>query len=206
MIDNLLGADNLAAALALISGQDYLAAGIENAIAQGIGRKAGEDDRVNGTDTGTGEEGDNSFGNHRQVQGDGVTLLDAHVLQHPGDLGHVAHELSIGDCASFIGLVGLVNNGGLVGSLYGVAVDAVVRGVQTALLEPGRVAIGEGASVDGLEVAVPVKQLAGHASPELGRVLDGLVVELIIVLQVVEVGLLGMLATKGGEVSGESRK
>jgi hypothetical protein len=68
-----------------------------------------------------------------------------------------------------------------------VAVDAVVRGVQLALEEPGVVAILEGTGVDGLEVAVPGEQLAGVAGPELLGLGDGLFVEGLVFLDAWEV-------------------
>ena len=126
LIDDLLGADELAAALALVRGDADLGAGVDDAVAQGVGAEAGEDDGVQGADTCAGEEGDDCFWNHGEVDGDGVTLLHAHLLQHPRELADFAEELAVADGSALALLVCLVDDGGLVGVLGGVSVDAVV--------------------------------------------------------------------------------
>lgn len=57
------------------------------------------------------------------------------------------------------------------------AVDAVVGGVELALEEPGIVAVGEAAGVDGLEVAGPGEEIPGLPGPELFGLGYGLFVE-----------------------------
>jgi hypothetical protein len=64
VVDNLLCADELAAALALVGGDDDLAAGVDDAVAQRVGREAGKDDRVDGSDARAGQEGDEGLGDH----------------------------------------------------------------------------------------------------------------------------------------------
>lgn len=139
---------------------------------------------MDSADTDTGKNGDNGLGNHGQVNGNSVTLLDTHLLEGPGDLADVAEELRVGDIAATLGLVGLVDDGDAVGVLEGMAVDAVVRGVELALDEPLGVATREGAAVDGLEVAGPGEQLAGLGAPKLGGLCDGLFVELLVLFGV----------------------
>lgn len=144
---------------------------------------------MDGSDACAGEESNDGFGDHGEVQGHGVALAHAHLLQGVGELGDFAQELAVGDDAAVGGIVGLVDDCGLVWVLEGVAVDAVVAGVQPALDEPGIVAVLEAAGVDGLEVALPGEQLAGEATPELVGVLDRLLVQLLVVLEAVEMGL-----------------
>lgn len=110
---------------------------------------------MDSTDANAGKNGDNGLGNHGQIDGNSVTLLDTHLLESPGDFADIAEELRVGDIAAAFSLVGLVDDGDAVGVLEGVAVDAVVRGVELALDEPLGVAALEGAAVDGLEVAGP---------------------------------------------------
>lgn len=183
LVDDLLGADELAAALALVAGDDDLAAGVVDAVAQGVGGEAGEDDGVDGAEAGAGEEGDEGLGDHGQVDGDGVALGDAHLLEDVGGAADLAQQLGVGQGAALADLVGLVDDGGLVGVGGGVAVDAVVGGVELALEEPGVVAAGEGAGVDGLEVAGPGEELAGVAAPELLGLGDGFLVEGLVLLK-----------------------
>jgi hypothetical protein len=57
-IDDRLGCDRLTATLAFVGGDDYAGFCVLNAIAQGLGRETGEDDRVDGTESSASEEGD----------------------------------------------------------------------------------------------------------------------------------------------------
>jgi len=152
---------------------------------------------VNGADTRACKEGDDRLGDHGQVKSDSVTLLDAHLLEDPSQLGHLAEELAVGDAAALAGLVGLVDDGDLVRGRKGVAVDAVVRGVELALEEPSVVAVLEAAGLDGLEVAVPCDELAGTLGPELVWLLDRLLVELLVFVKTAEMGLAGVLPVRG---------
>lgn len=172
VVDDLLGADQLAAALPLVRGDDDPAAGIDDAVAEGVGREAGEDDRMDGAETGAGQHGDNSFGDHGHVDGDGVALADAHLLERPGDLRDVPQELAIGDITAVGGLVGLVSDGDPVGIFEGVSVDQVVACVQGTLDEPRVVAALKTPGAYGLEIRVPGDELAGLGSPEFGRIGD----------------------------------
>lgn len=184
VVDNLLCADELAAALALVGGDDDLAAGVDDAVAQRVGREASKDDRVDGADARAGQEGDEGLGDHGQVDGDRVALAHAHLLEHVGDLGHLAQQLAVRDIAALAGLVGLVDDGHLVGVLEGVAVDAVERGVELALEEPGIVAVLERAAVHRLKGLAPREQLVGEPPPELLGLGDGLLVELLVLFEV----------------------
>jgi hypothetical protein len=139
---------------------------------------------VDGANTDAGQDGDDGLGDHGHVDGDGVALLDAGLLEDPGDLGDVAEKLAVGDVAAIVDLVGLVDDGDTVGVLVSMAVDSVVAGVELALYEPLDVAVGEAASRDGLKVAGPGQQLAGGAAPELVGLGDGLLVELLVLLEV----------------------
>jgi hypothetical protein len=138
---------------------------------------------VNGTETDTGKDGDQRLGDHGKVDGNSVALADAHLLQGPGGLGHVAEELAVSDIAALVRLVGLVDDGDSVGVLEGVAVNAVVRGVELTLKEPRDVAVGKGAAAYSLEVAGPGKELACALSPEGVGLCDGLLVKLLVLFE-----------------------
>lgn len=184
LVDDFLGANELAAALALVRGDDDAGIGVQDTVAQGVGGEAGKDDGVDGANSDTGENGDNGLGNHGKVNGDGVTLLDAHLLEGPGDLADIAEELRVGDVAAIFGLVGLVDDGDAVGVLEGVTIDAVVGSIELTLDEPLVVAGEERAAVDGLEVAGPCEELTSLSTPEGGGICDGLFVELLVLFSV----------------------
>jgi hypothetical protein len=104
-----------------------------------------------------------------------------------GHLAHLAEQLAIGQVASLTRLVGLVDDGDLVGVLEGVTVDTVVRRVELALKEPSIVAVQKTAAVDGLEVFRPREQLASFCAPELVRLCDGLLVQCLVFFEVCNV-------------------
>ncbi len=126
IIHDLLGSDQLAAALALVRRDHDLGLRINDPVAQRIRGEAGEDDRVHGSDTGAGQERNEGFGNHGKVDGHGIPLLDAHLLQNVGGRADFAEQFAIGQGASLFRIIRLVDNGRLVGVLEGVTIDAVV--------------------------------------------------------------------------------
>lgn len=196
LIDNLLGANDLAAALALVGRDDNLGLGVDDAVAQGIGRKAGKHNGVDSANTRAGQKSDQGLGNHGKIDGNRVALLDAHLLESVGDLRHLAEQLAVCDGAAIALIVGLIDDGRLVGVLKRVAVHAVEAGVQAALREPRIVAVLEAAGVHRLEIALPRKQLAGHTAPELLGLLDRLLVQLLVVLEAIEMRLLVRVLTE----------
>lgn len=183
IVDNLLGTDKLAASPALIRGDDDLGVTVDNTVAKGVGGETSEDDRVDGADTNASKQGDNGFGNHGQVDGNGIALADAHLLQHPGSLGDLPKELTKSDDAAITRLVSFIDDSGSIGVRESVTIDTVVRSVELAFYEPGTVATGEGSGLDGLEVARPRKELPSLAAPKLLRFADRLIVQPLVVLE-----------------------
>lgn len=182
IVDNLLGANELAASLTLVGGDDESGLGIKDTVAESVGRETGEDDGVDGADTDTGQDSNNGFGNHGHVDGDGIALLDAGLLEDPSNLGHITKKLAVGHVAALVDLVSLVDDGNAVGVLVSMAINGVVAGVELALDEPLDIALGEAAGGDGLEVAGPGQQLASCSAPELVGLGDGFLVELLVLL------------------------
>jgi hypothetical protein len=86
IVHNLLGANGLAAALAFVGGNDNLGLCVNDTVTQRVGAEASEDHGVDSANTRAGKECNDSFGNHRHVKSDCVTLLHAHLLQHPREL------------------------------------------------------------------------------------------------------------------------
>ena len=74
-------------------------------------------------------------------------------------------------------------------------VNAVVGRIQPPLLEPSAVPVRKGAGVSGLEVNVPVEEVAGLAGPELGGVGDGFFVEGVVVVNGLGVGGFGVFTS-----------
>ncbi len=182
---------NLAAAAdAFVGRDDERGLAVRDAAGERVGREAAEHHRMDGADTRAGEHGVGRLGNHRQVDGDAVALLDALGLQHIGEAAHLGVQLPVGDLLVVLGIVAFPDDGDLIAALLQVAVDAVVGAVGGAVLEPldrdvvrrerGVLHLGEG-----LE---PVNAL-GVLGPEAVRVLHRARVHLL-VLGLVDVGAL----------------
>jgi hypothetical protein len=193
LVDDLLRADELAAALALVRGDDDLGGGVDDTIAERVGGETGEHDRVHGSDTCASQESDQRLWNHGKVESDGVALLDAHLGEDPRQAGDFSQELAVGDGAALALLIGFVDDGGLVRVLDGVAVDAVVGSIEATLDEPCSVTTGEGSRADGLEVPLPGEEIACHLAPELVGLGDGLLVHFLVLVHGADVRALGML-------------
>jgi hypothetical protein len=76
-VDGLLEAEPAAAAQALVGGDHHPRAGVEDAVADRLGREAAEDDRVDGADARAGEHRVGELGDHRQVDADAVAAAHA---------------------------------------------------------------------------------------------------------------------------------
>lgn len=68
---------------------------------------------MDGTDTGAGHEGSHGLPGHRQVDGDGVALLDAPRLEDVGDAAGLAEELAVADLGALRGLICFVDDSSL---------------------------------------------------------------------------------------------
>ena len=120
-----------AAAQALVGGDDDRGFAVLDPAGQRIGREAAEHDRVDRADPGAGEHREGSLGDHRQVDGDPVALLDAMRLQHVGEAADLGVQLAVGDRAvDCVGVVALPDDRGLVAALGEVAVEAIERDVE----------------------------------------------------------------------------
>ena len=82
---------------ALVRSYDDLGFGVRDAAREGLGREAAEDDRMDRADAGASEHRVRSLGNHRQVDGDAIALLDAVALQHVGESPDLVGKLRVGD-------------------------------------------------------------------------------------------------------------
>ena len=188
LVGIVLELDLSAAAQSLVGGDDKLRLAIGNAADKRVRREAAEHHGVNGPDARAGQHGKGRFRDHRQIDGDAVAALDAQRLEHIGEDIHLAVKLAIGDVARRLGgIVGLPDDGNLVLALLQVAVDAIGRDVERAVLEPfdRDVWIGEARVLDdaiGLDPVDPFALLA----PELVRLLHALLVELLVLVLIDE--------------------
>src|SRR6476661_1551063 len=99
-------------------------------------REAAEHHRVDRADAGAGEHGIDRLRDHRHVDGDAVALLDIAVAQDVGELAHLVVQLPIADAPGLRWVVAFPDDGGLLRSRRQMPVDAVVGGVEAAVLEP----------------------------------------------------------------------
>lgn len=115
LINNLLCLNRLATTFTLVRSNDKTALSVLDTVTEGFRRETGKDDTVQGTDTGTGEEGNDGLGDHGHVDGDGIALLDSAGTEGSGQLADLAEELAVCDVLGLVGLVCFVNNSDLLG-------------------------------------------------------------------------------------------
>ena len=126
----------LGAAVALVGADEHLGAAVVDARPERLGAEAAEHHHVDGAEARAGEHHDRQLGDHRQVEGDAVALLDAVLLEHVGEPADLVEELRVGVRPGVAG-VALEDDGGLVAPAgLDVAVEAVVARVELAALEP----------------------------------------------------------------------
>ena len=75
----------MATAPSTVGGHQYLALGVVDAIGERVGGEPSEHNGMGGTDPGAGQQRDRELGDHREVDGDPVTALDAQILEHVGE-------------------------------------------------------------------------------------------------------------------------
>ena len=78
------------------------------------------------TNASDGEESNDGFRNHGQVDGDSISFLDASLFKGVSHAADFAEELAIGDSATLTGLVGFIDDGRFVWIFERVTVNAVV--------------------------------------------------------------------------------
>ena len=134
--------DSLAAAHALVGRDDHVAVGVAYASRQCFGREAAKHDRVNGADSRACQHGHGCLRNHRHVDGDPVAFSGAGRLEPVGEPADLPVQFPVGDGLVLIRLIALPQDGDLVPARFEMAVDAVVAGVQGAVVKPTNMQIG----------------------------------------------------------------
>ncbi len=65
---------------------------------------------MDSTNTSAGKECSGGLPRHREIDGHGITLLDAELFENISDLANFTKQLRVGDLQALIGLVGFVND------------------------------------------------------------------------------------------------
>ena len=164
LFDDVLERDRPAAPVGDVGGDDHLRVGAPDPLVERVDAEPPEDDRVDGSDTGTGQHCDDLLGHHRHVDADPVALPDAEAFEAVCEPANRLEELAIGVYPLLV--LGLTppHERDLVASLVvSVAVQAVVGDVEFPVQEPSGIrVIPLLHPVPGLE---PLK-LIGDPTPE----------------------------------------
>ncbi len=172
-----------------------------DAVDQAVGREAAEHDRVDGADAGAGEDRHGCLGYHRQIDGDAIALLDALGLQHVGEAAGVLVQLGVADMLVLGRAVALPQDRRLVRAGGEMAVEAVVGGVERAIVEPADMDLAGEVDVLDLGRLLGPGDAFGLLPPETLGVVDRQLVKLEIA-GLVEPGGLGGGFGHGEQVGG----
>jgi len=156
--------DSLATAPAAVSGDEQLGLGVVDATGQGIGREAAEDDGVWRADPSAGQHGDGQLRDHGHVDGDSVTRAHTKLLERVSGLLHLAMEVGERQRPFVTGLADPVEGDLVAVPGLDVPIDAVLRDVELAALEPLRERRLPGERPG--ERLVPAQLLPGQVRPE----------------------------------------
>ncbi len=159
-----LSATTLPAPPRAVAGDEHLALGVVDPVAQRVRGEAAEHHRVRRAEPCAREHRDGELGHHAEVDRDPVALADAQRLERVRGPADVLEQLRVGDLARVAGLTLPEERDLLAVAGLHVTVHAVVRGVQLPADEPLRerqVPLEHG--VPGLR---PVEELARLGGPE----------------------------------------
>ena len=175
---------------------------VVDAVAQAMGREAGENDAVGRADAGAGQHGDGQLRHHGQVQAHPVALFDAHLLEHIGEAADFVVEHLIGVGAHVFVFLALPDDGGLVAAAVGqMAVQAVIGGVELAAAEPFDFGGAEIVFEDLVPGGFPGQQFGGALGPVALGVFDGAFVDGAVFVEAFDVG---GVASSSGRFEGAS--
>ncbi len=135
-IDVALERNVLAAAHALVGGDDRAGVAIGDASGDAFRREAAEDDRMDRADPCAGEHRRRGLGDHRHVDHDPVAAPDAALLQQVREAAGLFVQLAIGVAVTVTRLVGLEDDRGAVAMLLEMPVEAIDGQVELAVRKP----------------------------------------------------------------------
>ncbi len=161
------------AAQTFIGRDNELRVAVQNPVFQAVRRKAAEHNRVNRADTRAGQHGVGRFGNHGQIEGDAIAFFDAPCLKGVRQTAHVFMQFRITYVFLFGWAVAFPDDGGLLGAQRQMTVDAVIRDVQRAVLEPADRNVVREAGVFDLRIGLDPRQALALFAPKTIRIADG---------------------------------
>ena len=179
-VNRLLELDFAAAAVASVLGEDGDAGGVVDAIGDGVGGESAKDDRVNGADARAGEECNGQLRRHAHVDRDAVSFLNAEGFERVGEFLHFGVQFGIGEATDFARLTFPDDGGFVAARTIEMAVETIEAEVELSAykpLSPGEIP---------LEYIIPrfkPVEVLCDAGPERFRILDGLLVEGLVLLR-----------------------
>jgi hypothetical protein len=175
--------DVFAGAQGRVGCDEQFAGGIIDPTGERIGAEPAEHDGMDGADAGAGQHGDGELGDHRQIDGDSIALLDAKRFEDIGELTNFAVELRIGEGAGIRLGFALPDDGGFIGTGGEVSIEAIGGDIELAVFEPGVTDMALGGIPGVLEGAgghfEPV-ECFGLFEPETVGILDRAVVHCLV--------------------------
>ena len=167
-----------APAQALVSGEYHAAVAIADAACQSIGAEACKHDRMDCADAGAGEHRHGGFRHHRQIDRHPLAAFHAARFKQVGKAADVFMQLAISDLAVRLArAIGLPQDRDVIAACGQMAVKAIGRKVQRAILEPAdaEVRLMERGVLDLGVWLDPIKPLAVFG-PERLRILNRLAI------------------------------
>ncbi len=190
--------NSLAGAQHCVRGNQHLGLTVLNPALQGYGRETCKNYRMNGTNAGTGEQGNRQFRDHRQINGNPVAFLHALLLQDVGKAADFGVQHLVGIDLNIVLRLALPNNRGFVAAAVGqVAVKAVGGDVQLAALKPLDFRLVEIAVHHLVPLLVPGDELLGPLGPEAFRVVHRAFVDRLVLLKGFNVGSFASCGRRG---------
>ena len=182
-VDDVFERDRFASAFPNIGGDQEFRFCRTDALTQGFGRKPGKDDRMNGTDSGTGQHGHGQLGDHGHVNGNDISFLDSRPNQGIGNLTNFAEDFVVGEFANVGGFISFPNQGHLVAFGGNVSVESVVADVELASGKPTNVTVAKTSLEGFFEGTEPIQVFLGLRGPECFGILDALFVLLFVLVK-----------------------
>ena len=125
-----------AAAQLVVGGDDRHGTGVLNTLLQALGRKTAKHHRVRCANAGAGLHGHHAFDRHRHVDDHTVALFHTHALEHIGKLADLGVQFLVGDVCH-LAVIAFKDDGFLLfGSGAQMAIQAVVRSIDQAIVKP----------------------------------------------------------------------
>ncbi len=176
LVHRLLDRRGLALAPGAVHRHQRLRLGELHALRDGIRGEAPEDDVVRRADPGARKHRDDDLRNHRQIDPHHVAVADPPVLQGVREPLDVPMQVRVGDVALLALLAAPVERHLVSATCFHVAIEAVVRDVQLAALEP-LVEGGIGVVKGRVRLVEPHQELIRLPCPECLEVPVGLLVQ-----------------------------